>query len=750
MHFSLSGRIINEHYQYIMLSTLSLKYRIALVIFALEAVMMTVVLWQTLSSSLDATRQLHADNEKVMLQLLADLSSTALLIEELADVQLYFQQVLQQPTVKRVLLADVNDRVVASSNVADVGGPLPTFRDSSDRYWRSQPVITAAGNLGLLAIEFSNKALVEANIEARNLGVAIAAIGMSIILVVGVVVGYALTRRLDRITGAARRFAEGNYDTQSGVRGGDELGALGLTFDQMVRDVAQKQQQLSEQSQHIRLLMNSTAEAIYGVDRDGICVFVNPACLSILGYDDEEQLLGKNIADIIQFTNPERVAPPTPNPVNQTIRTGQPTHSDQSVCQRADDSEFPVEYWAHAMRRDNTVVGAVVTFIDITERRRAEDELKQHRENLEGLVAQRTATVRDQAHILNQIHDSVVTTDLDGMVTSWNRGAERLFGFETSEAMGQHISFIYPPEEHDFLANKIIAPLKAKGEHEVEVKMRRSNGEVFSALQSLSMLYEADGAPKGMVNYSLDITAQKKAEALAIKRADELAALNQELESFSYSVSHDLRAPLRSIDGFSLALLEDYGKQFDSTGTDYLQRVRAAAQRMAKLIDDLLDLSRMSRGQVNREKISLSNIANEIADNMKENEPKRQVKFEIDPNLEAYADASLIRVVLQNLFGNAWKYTSNNAIAHIELGEMPHNSETVFYVRDDGVGFDMQYADKLFGAFQRLHKANEFEGTGIGLATVQRIIHRHGGIIWAQSEPNEGATFYFTLPEDDI
>jgi light-regulated signal transduction histidine kinase (bacteriophytochrome) len=316
--------------------------------------------------------------------------------------------------------------------------------------------------------------------------------------------------------------------------------------------------------------------------------------------------------------------------------------------------------------------------------------------------------------------------------------------------MGRHISFAYPPEEHDFLASQIIAPLKAKGEHEVEVRMQRKNGEVFPALLSLSMLYKTDGSPKGMVGYSLDITAQKKAEGLAIKRADELAVLNQELESFSYSVSHDLRAPLRSIDGFSLALLEDYGKQIDSTGKDYLQRVRAGAQRMAKLIDDLLDLSRMSRGQVNRKKLSLSTIANEIADHLKENEPNRQVKFDIDPNLEAYADASLIRVVLQNLLGNAWKYSSNNANAHIEFGQMPHNSETVFFVRDDGVGFDMQYADKLFGAFQRLHKANEFEGTGIGLATVQRIIHRHGGIIWAQSELDKGATFYFTLPEEDI
>jgi len=732
-----------------MFATLSLKYRIALVIFCLEAVMMTVVLWQTLSSSLEATRQLHADNEKVMLQLLADLSSTALLIEELADVQLYFQQVLQQPTVERVILADVNDRVVASSKVSDVGGPLPAFIDSADRYWRSQPVITAAGNLGLLAIEFSNQALVEANTEARNLGIAIAAIGMSIILFVGLVVGYALTRRLDLITGAAQHFAEGSLDAQSGVRGGDELGTLGLTFDQMVRDVAQKQQQLREQSEHIRLLMDSTAEAIYGVDRDGVCIFVNPACLHMLGYEKEEQLLGQNLADIIQFENPNHQANAKPAcPVEQTIRTGQPTHSDQSVCQRADGSDFPVEYWAHPMRRNDTIIGAVVTFIDITERKRAEAELKQHRENLEELVEQRTATIRDQAQILNQIHDSVVATDLDGMVTSWNRGAEQLFGYEADEAMGQHISFVYPPEEHEFLASQVIAPLKAKGEHDVEVKMRRKNGEIFSALLSLSMLYETDGSPKGMVGYSLDITKQKQAEALAIKRADELAALNQELESFSYSVSHDLRAPLRSIDGFSLALLEDYSDGFDSTGRDYLQRVRAAAQRMAKLIDDLLDLSRMTRSRIDRQQISLSKIANELSDQLKENDPKRQVEFTIDPDLRAYADASLMRVVLQNLLDNAWKYSSNNATAHIEFGKTPHNSELVFFIRDDGVGFDMQYADKLFGAFQRLHKANEFEGTGIGLATVQRIIHRHGGIIWAQSEPDKGATFYFTIPDE--
>ena len=709
--------------------------------------MMTAVLWQTLSSSLDATRKLHEENDKVMLQLLADLSSTALLTEELADVQLYFQQVLQQPTVKHVLLTDVNDRVVASSNVGDVGNSLPALSDSADRYWRSQPVVSGAGNLGLLAIEFSNEALVAANSKARNLGVTIAIIGMSIILVIGLIVGYALTRRLDLITGAARRFAEGNFDAHSGVRGGDELGTLGLTFDQMVHDVAQKQQQLSAQSAHIRLLMNSTAEAIYGIDLDGTCVFVNPACLTMLGFENETQLLGKKLNGLIRFVDADYSASGKSFcPGLTTIKTAQPAHSDNCIIRRADDSEFFAEYWAHVMRREGKIEGAVVTFVDISERKRAEQELKKHRENLEELVTLRTETVKEQALILSQIHDSVVATDLDGVVTSWNHGAERIFGYSADEALGRHISFLYPPEEHGTLATQIIAPLKAKGSHDIEIKVRRKNGEDFFGHVSLSMLYDTNGKPKGMVGYTTDITARKNAEKLAERHSEELAALNHELEAFSYSVSHDLRAPLRSIDGFSLALLEDYADKLDATGKDYLRRVRAGTQRMARLIDDLLELSRMTRSKMHLEKTDLGKIAHEIVDNLKQSDPARQVDVDIQPQLQAYADLGLMRVALENLLGNAWKYSNNQTNAQIQFGARQEDHQTIYFVRDNGVGFDMQHAGKLFGAFQRLHRADQFEGNGIGLATVQRIIHRHGGKIWAQSEPDKGATFYFTLP----
>ncbi len=229
------------------------------------------------------------------------------------------------------------------------------------------------------------------------------------------------------------------------------------------------------------------------------------------------------------------------------------------------------------------------------------------------------------------------------------------------------------------------------------------------------------------------------------ERTFELAALNKELAAFAYSVSHDLRAPLRGIDGFSQALLEDYADKLDAEGQDYLRRVRAASQRMGQLIDDLLKLSRVTRAQVRRETVDLSSLAQVVAAELEQREPERQVEFVIGEGLITKGDARLLRVMLENLLGNAWKFTAKHPRTRIEFRVTQHKGESAYFVRDDGVGFDMAYADKLFGAFQRLHSADEFEGTGIGLATVQRIIHRHGGRVWAEGAEEQGATFYFTL-----
>ena len=276
------------------------------------------------------------------------------------------------------------------------------------------------------------------------------------------------------------------------------------------------------------------------------------------------------------------------------------------------------------------------------------------------------------------------------------------------------------------------------------VESRETLGEAdFAVVQAAARLAET-----AMTNAQLYEQIQRQASELEVRvteRTAELAAVNRELETFAYSVSHDLRAPLRSMDGFSQALLEDYADNLDDQGQDYLNRVRAASQRMGQLIDDLLKLSRITRSELHYAPVDLCDLARTIAMELAQREPEREVTFVIGEGMVAHGDARLLRVVLENLFDNAWKFTSKRACARVELGVTRAGSQVAYFVRDNGAGFDMAYADRLFGPFQRLHSGTEFEGNGIGLATVQRVITRHGGRIWAEGAVGEGATFYFTI-----
>ncbi len=237
----------------------------------------------------------------------------------------------------------------------------------------------------------------------------------------------------------------------------------------------------------------------------------------------------------------------------------------------------------------------------------------------------------------------------------------------------------------------------------------------------------------------------KELESRVIKRTMELEESNRDLESFSYSVSHDLRAPLRSIDGFSSKILKDYSHLMDDQGRDYFSRVINASRKMGKLIDDLLKLARLSRVELNKTSTDISSLAELSALELKASSPERNVDFIIQPGMVARADRNLMQIALHNLLGNAWKYTRIKTEARIEFSSFQRDNMTVYFIRDNGVGFDMRYASKLFGAFQRLHSESEFEGTGIGLATVKQIIRKHHGTIWAEGEVNQGAVFYFTL-----
>ncbi|MBI3328772.1 MAG: hypothetical protein HYZ81_18970 [Nitrospinae bacterium] len=331
---------------------------------------------------------------------------------------------------------------------------------------------------------------------------------------------------------------------------------------------------------------------------------------------------------------------------------------------------------------------------EITERRGAEDALRRSYANLESRVKERTAELAVANRALQQ--ENAKRQQAEDALQRANANLESRVKERTAELA---------------IANQTL--------HQEIVERTQAEEEIRQLNEEL--------------------------ELRVVQRTTQLAAANKELEAFSYSVSHDLRAPLRSIDGFSQQLLKNSLDKLDAQSQHYLQRVRASTQHMAQLIDDMLNLSRITRSEMHHEKVDMSALASRIAAEIQEAQPARQIAFVIADGISVQGDAHLLGVVLQNLFGNAAKYTSKHPGARIEFGETQQDGKPVYFVRDDGAGFDMAYVNKLFGAFQRLHTADEFEGTGIGLATVQRVIHRHGGRIWAEGAVEQGATFYFTL-----
>ncbi|MEN6383048.1 MAG: ATP-binding protein, partial [Rectinema sp.] len=373
------------------------------------------------------------------------------------------------------------------------------------------------------------------------------------------------------------------------------------------------------------------------------------------------------------------------------------------------------------------------------ERKKMEEELKRYQESLEELVAARTEQLRKSEEKYKALVDHALVgigIHQNAQMVYANKQFASMLRFSEEEIIGLPILQLIHPDERELIMSRAYDRYSGKEVIDTyEMRMVRKDGSFMPAFISNTAI-EYNGARATLITV-VDTTETKLRK--------ELEQVNQELERFTYSVSHDLRAPLRSIEGFSRALKEDYEDRLDREGQDYLQRIRAACQRMAAMIDAILQLSRIGRYEMHKEKVNLSAIAQDIASDLETTSPVRMVEFSIAEAVFAAGDPMLLRMVLENLIGNAWKFTQEHELGRIEFGVMQQNSKRIYYVRDNGLGFDMKYATKIFDPFQRLDNAKAFSGTGIGLASVKRIIHRHGGEIWAESAVGKGSTFYFTL-----
>jgi PAS domain S-box-containing protein len=466
-------------------------------------------------------------------------------------------------------------------------------------------------------------------------------------------------------------------------------------------------------------------------DLQGQFLSINPAAAKLLGHD-RNTILNMNARDILA----PQVRDQFP-PYLDTIRR-EGVAKGLMLVQTATGERRILEY--NNTLRTQGVDRPIVRSMshDVTERLRAEQALRESEETARALV--------------NATNDSVFLIDTAGTVLALNEITAKRLGKRVDEMLGSYL--------YDFLPLDVAQRRKKRLDEVFHTGKPAYFEDERQGIWFDTCAYpilDAKGKVARLAIYGRDITERKRAEEeirklneeleqRVIERTAQLEALNKELEAFSYSVSHDLRAPLRSIDGFSLALQEDYAEKVDEQGKDYIRRIHAATQRMADLIDALLTLSRVTRTGIRLENLDLSNLARTIAAGLHKTQPDRGVKFVIADGLTAMGDVRLLRTVLENLIGNAWKFTAKKADAYIEIGSLlQSDGKMVYFVRDNGAGFDMAYSEKLFGAFQRLHSGNEFSGTGIGLATVQRIVHRHGGHVWAEGEPEKGATFYFTL-----
>ncbi|MGB0129535.1 MAG: PAS domain S-box protein [Rhodocyclaceae bacterium] len=519
-----------------------------------------------------------------------------------------------------------------------------------------------------------------------------------------------------------------------------QIGGI-ILFTENITQRKLAEEALRESERRLRETLDNLKMVAIALDEEGRLTYCNDHFLALTGWSRAEST-GQ---DWFRSFLPGKIVEPLREMYSQAMRENWvPIHFENEIVTRAGHRRLVS--WTNTLTLDaaGKVNGAICLGEDITERRRAEAALRDSEERFRAIA--------------NHTADWESWFDPQGRLVWVSPSVERFTGYTPDElyALPGSVPGLLCDEGESDLALALQSRADGEAGGEFECRCARKDGSQFWLSVTWQPIYDRNGTPLGVRTSGRDITARRNGEEeirrlntsleeRVAERTEAQTTAIKELESFSYATAHDLRTPLRGIEGFSAILEADYGGRLDAAGQEYLQRIRRAAQHMAQRIDDLRDLTLVSRHPLRKEVIDLSRMAREVIAQIRASGPQRAIQIEVVPCLSAYADGALLRRMLKEIFLNAWKFTEPTVAPHIAFGAETRSGETVYFVRDNGVGFDMHYAKRLFQPFQRLHGPGEFAGNGIGLASVQRIVTRHGGRVWAQSVPGEGTTIYFTL-----
>ena len=732
----------------------TLRGRVILSVAAVHALIMSLFIVDVTARQRSFLYERQLRDAEVLARSLASCVAGRVAAADIASLQMIVVAQRLYPELKFAGITDKQGKVLAHTENSLVGHTfedlaretrVKSFSRSPDLVDVAVPAFEGGRIVGWVRVGIGQELSAGQLNQVTMDGIRYALLAILLGSVIAWFMGRWMTRRLYAVQHTIAEVRSGNAQARSQLTGEDEAAAIAQEFNSLLDILSLRDREVRASEERYRSLIENIQIAILIQDARGEILSSNPLARSLLGISEEGPDSPARFDPGLRFLRGDgSECPVAEYPIPLLLSTGKPLRGHLLGVRNPKRAGVA---WTlvNAEPEYNDSGGlerGIVSYVDITEIKKAEQKL------------------RHFAAIVEYSDDAIIGKDLDERILSWNRCAERTYGYTSAEAIGQPISILSPPGHEREISSFMERIKRGESVEHFETTRVCKQGQAIDVALTISPIRDEHGQVVGASTIARDITGRKRAEREILQlnhelenrvaqRTAELELANKELETFAYSVSHDLRAPLRSIDGFSRILLEDFAGKLDETGKKNLEIIRAASQRMAQLIDDILQLSRITRARLQRLPVDLSVLAGLVVVDLRNLEPGRRVEVEIDPGLVVFADGNLMRIVLENILGNAWKFTSRQPVARIHFGREIRNGDPVYFVRDNGVGFDMHYASKLFGAFQRLHTTAEFPGTGIGLASVQRIIRRLGGNVWIEGRVDEGATVYFTIPEPE-